>query len=746
MPALAEPFGLPADYMARVAVTGEPALASSAALPPDVLPLAVRLAASFGCTHLVEFGASHALTPMPRGLQPVCVGHGAAFEQIRQHSAQAQWIDCDLEQDRIFPLDPALLPRAGLLCANVLEYLKNPGPLLRNLRAFLERAPFAVLTTADRAGADRGPPSDPARVREWALPELSHFFESEGFQVDFSGRTRTAASQPARSTGVLVLGNRAVPKPTPAPAGFRVVAIMTAYNEADVIAPALEYLFRQGIEVYLLDNWSTDDTVVRARPFLGHGLIGIESFPAAGPTASYDWKNLLRRVEGLSRTLGADWTIHHDADQERESPWPGLNLRDALYHVDRLGFNCIDHVQLAFRPVDNDYAAGTPLGRHFRHFEFDPEPSGQVQRNAWKNGGHSVNLHQSGGHEVVFPGRKIFPFKFLQRHYPVRSQAHGERKVLRERQARWNEQERAQGWHRHYDTIHTGHKFLRRPEELLVFDPDNFHADYLVERLTGPVILPPQPSASALSSALRAESTPPPDVASALKPLEVEVVRLVRTHCGAARRILEVGCGTGVLGDRLKHALDRPYYAGIEADSSAAEAARSKLDRVYCAAGTSIGELNTEAGSFDVLIAVNGFADQAASVLGPLLGLLKPDGQIIAVVPNPQRLDMMLALLDGQRPADLASNAAGNPLALTLSEWQQRFRAAGLTFTQVNGLLDDGMDLRNAQETGNQVRLGKLTLADLTRDEVIRLFTRWYVIVGRRARQSIPAHAAAKAA
>lgn len=744
MHAITEPFRLPASYLARhrSQLGADPTAPSVNQVPPDIYPLAVRLAAGFGCSHLIDFGSGNAARWIQQGLQTICVGHGPAFEQLPQRYPQAQWIDCDLEQDQIVPVDPVLLPQAALVCANVLEHLPNPGPLLRNLRAFLERTPIAILSTPDRAGTDgldhRGPPSNPSHVREWALPELTGLLEEHGFHVWFSGRTLDP-SPSSRSTGLVVLANRAVPIPATVPAGFRVVAIMTAYNEADAIVPALEYLFRQGIEVYLLDNWSSDDTVARARPYLGRGLLKIEQFPTAGASASYDWKNLLRRVEELSLALGADWTIHHDVDQERESPWPGLTLREALYYVGQLGFNCIDHVQLAFRPVDNNYAPGTPLGEHFRHFEFDPEPSGQVQRNAWKNTGQPVNLSQSGGHEVLFAERRICPFKFLQRHYPVRSQAHGERKVLRERQARWNAQERAQGWHRHYDSIQSGHNFLRDPRELLVFDSTTFHRDYLVERLIGAgASLPqqsPQPVGPVPAPQDKQALAPPPVAGSGRKLVEEEVIRLVRTHCGDAQRILELGCRSGALGERLKQTLQRPYYAGIEKDPVAVDRARRKLNRVWCAdpIALNVRELGLEASSFDLLIAVNAFPLVApnGALLTSLLPLLKVDGKIVVALPNPQRLAVLTTLLEGKGSTDaLAEEETG---LLTLPDLQASFRTAGLVVTQAIGILDDGIDLSAVRAAGNQLRHGRLTLTDLSRQEVIRLFTQRFVIVAKRS-------------
>ena len=65
-----------------------------------------------------------------------------------------------------------------------------------------------------------------------------------------------------------------------------------------------------------------------------------------------------------------------------------------------------------------------------------------------------------GGHDARFPGRRVFPYKFLLLHYPARSQEQGERKVFRDRQGCRNAEER----------LAPGGEFDRR---------------YLVERLSG---------------------------------------------------------------------------------------------------------------------------------------------------------------------------------------------------------------------------------------------------------------------
>ena len=255
---------------------------------------------------------------------------------------------------------------------------------------------------------------------------------------------------------------------------FRVVALISAYNEEDIIVPCLQYLIKQGLEVYLIDNWSTDSTVELASNFLGKGLLAIEKFPQGGPPSHYVWKDILSRIEQLTGEIEADWFVFQDVDEIRTSPWPGSSLRKAILKVDREGFNCIDHTVATFYPVDNDFTAGADFEAYFKYFEFSDRPGQFVEIKAWKNVGRRVSLNTSGGHEIRFAGRRTYPFRFLLKHYPVRSQAHGEKKIFRERRPRWLPQEKAIGWHYHYDHITEGHSFLRRPDDLKLFNESEF--------------------------------------------------------------------------------------------------------------------------------------------------------------------------------------------------------------------------------------------------------------------------------
>jgi hypothetical protein len=270
-----------------------------------------------------------------------------------------------------------------------------------------------------------------------------------------------------------------VPAAPPPDDPFRIVAIISAYNEGDIIAPVLEHLQRNGVSSYLIDNESSDDTVARAEEWLGRGLIGIESLPA-GSGGRTSWKAILARKLELSRQLGADWYLHHDADEIRESPWPGMSLREAVNLVDRLGYNAIDFRVLNFPPVDDGFRPGHDPREHFTRWE-DPADYDRLQRKCWKVGFSGVSL-EDGGHDVRFAERRLFPLRFLMRHYPIRGQAHGTRKVLRERTERFAADEVAMGWHRQYAHVRgVDHLFMKNPASLRAFDLERVRLETTLE-------------------------------------------------------------------------------------------------------------------------------------------------------------------------------------------------------------------------------------------------------------------------
>ena len=137
-----------------------------------------------------------------------------------------------------------------------------------------------------------------------------------------------------------------------------------------------------------------------------------------------------------------------------------------------MGYNALDFELFNFRPVNNYFVPGTDVREALRCYE-GCEEFNVYQIKAWKNLHIPVSIFQNGGHNISFPGRSVCPVKFLLRHYPIRSQSHGERKVFQERKNRFNEEERKVGWHVQYDAVSSeSHNFLYNPTSLTLYDGD----------------------------------------------------------------------------------------------------------------------------------------------------------------------------------------------------------------------------------------------------------------------------------
>jgi FtsZ-binding cell division protein ZapB len=246
-----------------------------------------------------------------------------------------------------------------------------------------------------------------------------------------------------------------------------IVAIIAAHNEADIIAACLRHLHANRVDTYLLDDGSTDGTVRIAEAFLGRGLLAIERLPALTPPR-FSLDRILERKEALATELDADWFINHDADEFRESLWADHDLRSAIGRVDRLGWNAVDFQIFAIPPV-GDPATATAVPDQPPQWFAPGADCDREQIRAWKRQPR-VDLRSSAGHGVKFDGRRIFPMRFPMRHYPVRSQAHGERKLFVERVPRYDTDERARGWHVQYRTDAPGRGLIADSADLEPYD------------------------------------------------------------------------------------------------------------------------------------------------------------------------------------------------------------------------------------------------------------------------------------
>lgn len=227
------------------------------------------------------------------------------------------------------------------------------------------------------------------------------------------------------------------------PSRVSVVAVLAAYNEERFIRGCIEHLAGQGVEVYLIDDSSTDRTVEIAREYLGRGLIGVESFPQG--EGVYRWREILKRKEELASSLRADWFMHVDADEIHLPPRPDQTLSEAFAEVQRAGYNAVDFREFVFVPTrespDHDHPDYQKTLRSY--YPFVPFSGPRLMR-AWQQQSGPVGLGDRGGHKLEFPGLKLYPERFPMKHYLFLS----ERQILQKYGNRsFEKAELERGWH-----------------------------------------------------------------------------------------------------------------------------------------------------------------------------------------------------------------------------------------------------------------------------------------------------------
>jgi hypothetical protein len=209
---------------------------------------------------------------------------------------------------------------------------------------------------------------------------------------------------------------------------MRVVALLASYNEERFIGGCIEHLSEQGVEAYLIDNCSTDNTVDIAKEYLGHGLIGIETLER---TDGLDrLKVRLRRKDELATTLDADWFMHMDPDEIRLAPDPSQTLAEALEGVDYTGYNAVNFQEFTFIPTrespEHDHRDFQKTMRWYYPF------ARRFPRNikAWKKQPEPIELEKSGGHRPSIPDLMLYPEPFKMRHYQFLSLEQAREKYL----------------------------------------------------------------------------------------------------------------------------------------------------------------------------------------------------------------------------------------------------------------------------------------------------------------------------
>jgi len=191
----------------------------------------------------------------------------------------------------------------------------------------------------------------------------------------------------------------------------------------------------------------------------------------------------------------------------------------------------------------------------------------------------------------------------------------------------------------------------------------------------------------------------------------------------SARRVLDIGCGAGRLGDALK-ARQQAEVWGVERSDQAAELARQKLDQVV------VGDVETldvdfEPATFDAIVCgdVLEHLREPERLLRRARDWLAPEGCLVASIPNVRHHSVVCSLLQGNWTYESAGLLDRTHLRFfTRREIEKLFSRAGFAIEGMWSINAPGDNAAGRNGAG-AVRLGRLAIDGLSEQDAAEFHT-----------------------
>lgn len=218
-----------------------------------------------------------------------------------------------------------------------------------------------------------------------------------------------------------------------------------------------------------------------------------------------------------------------------------------------------------------------------------------------------------------------------------------------------------------------------------------------------------------------------------------EVVQVITNNKLSTGKVLEIGCAGGATGKELKNKLPVQYYVGIDISPEAANLAKNHLDRVIVA-NIEETDLASEHGlkhdEFDLLLALDVLEHlyNPWDTLSELSSYVKPGGYVVVSLPNIQNITIVQELIKGNwQYQDAGILDATHLRFFTLETAKKMFSGAGLSIKSIEHVLIPTLDMDQVKESGNKYHDGDLEIVNLTKNDLLHLFTYQYIIIAQKA-------------
>lgn len=201
--------------------------------------------------------------------------------------------------------------------------------------------------------------------------------------------------------------------------------------------------------------------------------------------------------------------------------------------------------------------------------------------------------------------------------------------------------------------------------------------------------------------------------------------------------VLELGCSSGAFGAKLKQRFPLVRYVGFEIHPPSAAKAKAVLDEVHVidVEETPIESVGLAKSSFDLLVLLDVLEHlyNPWDVLAELVQYLQPGGMMFLSIPNVQNITVLDNLIRGRWQYEAAGLLDATHIRFfALADMIELVHGSGLTIVEANATFQPPLDLARITDENNVVHFGNATVANLTRDEVIRLHAYQYIVQARK--------------
>jgi 2-polyprenyl-3-methyl-5-hydroxy-6-metoxy-1,4-benzoquinol methylase len=207
----------------------------------------------------------------------------------------------------------------------------------------------------------------------------------------------------------------------------------------------------------------------------------------------------------------------------------------------------------------------------------------------------------------------------------------------------------------------------------------------------------------------------------------------------SARKVLDIGCGAGRLGEAIK-SRQPAEVVGIEYDEAAARTARQRLDRVL-AGDVEQMQPDFAPGTFDVVLCgdVLEHLREPARLLSRARDWLRPGGQLIASIPNVRHHSVVTSLLGGNWTYEAAGLLDRTHLQFfTRRGIEDLFRLAGFVIRQWQVVSGPGYEEWDRRGRPGEIRAGRLHIGGVPSEEAEQFYVYQYLVIAEPARPTKP--------